>query len=556
MSTVSSTTFLHRFDASHTTIDLPERFTFPFCYEPHPLTLLAVQKLQTWLNGQPAFSEEKTPMAEGKMFGVLAVRDNTGTLGFLCAYSGKTSMLEEMQVFVPQIVDISSQESFVTKESAVINDINSEIAALEEAEEFSILMQQVEQQKVSYNERITLQQANMAEQKRKRKQEREQGRMALSSEEYAILDKQLNGQSIFLKKQLLALKAELNQQLTDAQIAFDNYQNQINVLKKQRKKLSNRLQKKLFEQYRLLNCAGEEKDVNTIFAEIKEQPPSGTGDCAAPKLLQYAFAHEFEPIALAEFWWGESPKSQIRQHKKYYPACNNKCKPILGHMLSGMTLDDNPLLINTGKDKTIDIVYQDEHLVVINKPEELLSVPGKLVTDSVYTRIKDMFPLADGPLIVHRLDMSTSGLMVLALTKRANKSLQHQFVTRQVEKQYVALLEGQLPAKRGEITLPLCLDVDDRPRQMVSFEHGKPCLTVWELISFDGQFSRVALEPKTGRTHQLRVHCAHKSGFNLPIVGDDLYGTKKERLCLHAQTLSFEHPVTKEKLTFSVSPNF
>ncbi|MDU0355333.1 RluA family pseudouridine synthase [Paraglaciecola aquimarina] len=253
---------------------------------------------------------------------------------------------------------------------------------------------------------------------------------------------------------------------------------------------------------------------------------------------------------MAEFWWGASPKSEIKKHKQYYPACTGKCEPILQHMLDGIALDDNPLLKNYAAGKSLEIVYQDDDLVVVNKPAEFLSVPGKAVTDSVYQRVKQQFPHATGPLIVHRLDMSTSGLMVLALNSHSNKVLQKQFIRREVEKEYVAIVEGLIEADNGEITLPLRSDIFDRPKQQVCFDQGKPAKTTWQVKQRFPQLNRtkVSLRPHTGRTHQLRVHCAHASGLNMPIVGDDLYGMRDHRLHLHAQRISFVHPTTLETL--------
>jgi tRNA pseudouridine32 synthase/23S rRNA pseudouridine746 synthase len=232
-------------------------------------------------------------------------------------------------------------------------------------------------------------------------------------------------------------------------------------------------------------------------------------------------------------------------------------------MLEGLVIDDNPLLTNPAEGKTLNILYQDEAMAIVNKPAEFLSVPGKEIEDSVYSRIRQTFPNATGPLIVHRLDMSTSGLMVIALTKDAHKQLQKQFIQRTVTKRYVALLAGTPTAMAdrqatGQISLPLRGDLDDRPRQLVCHEFGKAAQTYWELSHIDemARTVRVYLSPKTGRTHQLRVHCAHSEGLNTPIVGDDLYGTRANRLHLHADLLMLQHPVTREQMRFQVDPDF
>ena len=286
------------------------------------------------------------------------------------------------------------------------------------------------------------------------------------------------------------------------------------------------------------------------------KPPAGAGECAAPKLLQYAFANDLKPITLAEFWWGISPKSAIRKHKNYYPACQSRCKPILTHMLKGIAMDDNLLLENLSEKQELKIIFEDDTIVIINKPAEFLSVPGKEIRDSVYTRIKAKYPNATGPLIVHRLDMSTSGILVLTKTKEAHKILQSQFIKRTVKKRYVALLDGELHTEKGNIHLPLRVDLDDRPKQLVDFTYGKNAETNWEIIRRENSKTRVYFYPITGRTHQLRVHAAHKDGLNTPIFGDDLYGKKENRLHLHAEFIEFIHPSTNQKISFRVEADF
>ena len=260
---------------------------------------------------------------------------------------------------------------------------------------------------------------------------------------------------------------------------------------------------------------------------------------------------------MAEFWWGQSPKSEVRKHKHFYPSCKSKCEPILlGHMLEGIEMDNNPFLENPAEGKDISVIFEDDFLAVINKPAEFLSVPGKEIQDSVYQRVKLMYPDAAGPLIVHRLDMSTSGLMLIAKTEKVYVMLQHQFIKRTVKKCYEALLDGILNEKEGVIELPLRVDLDDRPRQLVCYEYGKPAKTKWETVADENGKTRVHFYPITGRTHQLRVHASHPLGLNTPIVGDDLYGEKANRLHLHAKSLTFIHPITKEVITLEVNAEF
>jgi tRNA pseudouridine32 synthase/23S rRNA pseudouridine746 synthase len=372
---------------------------------------------------------------------------------------------------------------------------------------------------------------------------------------------QLAQQSVNDKNQLKNLVQQKELAIQPLSKKLEALNQEINHLRLKRKELSKALQQQIFSQFRFLNQSGEEKDLIELFENTAQKtPPAGAGECAAPKLLHYAFKSQLVPIALAEFWWGAAPKSEVRKHLNYYGACLGKCKPILTHMLSGMNIEKNPLLCNPAKEKELIIVYQDDALVIINKPAELLSVPGKNIKDSVHSRIKQYFPLATGPLIVHRLDMSTSGLMVIALNKKAHKALQQQFINRTISKHYVALVDGLIEQQSGNISLALCGDYNDRPRQKVCQIQGKAAETEWHVIEHcndkDFQYTKVSLSPKTGRTHQLRVHCAHVEGLNKPIVGDDLYGTRAKRLYLHAQSLSLIHPISKKTMHFSCKVPF
>jgi tRNA pseudouridine32 synthase/23S rRNA pseudouridine746 synthase len=273
-------------------------------------------------------------------------------------------------------------------------------------------------------------------------------------------------------------------------------------------------------------------------------------------LLQFAFLNQLKPIALAEFWWGISPESEVKIHQEFYPACRGKCEPILAHMLQGIELDINPMSINPAEGKELEILFEDEYLLLVNKPAEFLSVPGKTIADSVQTRIQHLYPYATGPLLVHRLDMSTSGIILIAKKKDIHESLQKQFLKRSVEKRYIALLQGYVKSSHGEIQLPLRVDLEDRPRQLVCYEHGKHALTKYEVLERTKGHTRVYFYPHTGRTHQLRVHAAHASGLNAPIIGDDLYGQKSDRLYLHAEYFSFWHPITKERVEITCPAPF
>ena len=374
---------------------------------------------------------------------------------------------------------------------------------------------------------------------------REKAEHELDFESYKTLQKRLSKESQLESIQLKQMNHFWKEEITKAKQKVDAFQSKINQLKEERKAKSAALQQKLFQQYSFLNQNGETKSLGAIF---EDNPPASAGECAAPKLLQYAFAHQLKPIALAEFWWGQSPKSEIRKHGHFYPACTGKCKPILAHMLDGMELDDNPLLQNPAENKELTFLYDDDYLSVVHKPAEFLSVPGKSIQDSVYSRYKEKFPEATGPLIVHRLDMSTSGILLLAKSTETYLNLQAQFMKRTVQKRYVALLSGKIEQDSGEINLPLRVDLDNRPNQLVCYQYGKPAKTLWNVIERRENTTLVHFHPITGRTHQLRVHAAHPEGLNTPIVGDDLYGTKADRLFLHAEAIRFWHPVLGKEM--------
>ena len=392
--------------------------------------------------------------------------------------------------------------------------------------------------------------------KLERKKQRNES-LSMHQEEINILLKNLSEISIREQFELKDQQKYWNHHLTSLEEKIQIYEEKLNALKLERKIKSGKIQAQLFEQYLFYNQNLESKSLGSIFSDTPfHQPPAGAGECAAPKLLQYAFQHKLSPITIAEFWWGDAPKSEIRAHEQFYPACKGKCEPILAHMLNGIEINENTLLQNPGEGKSLEIIYEDDAIAIINKPFEFLSVPGKNIKDSVAERMKILYPDATGPLVVHRLDMSTSGLMLIAKTIAVHKVLQRQFIKRKIEKEYEALLEGELQTHEGSINLPLRLDIDDRPRQLVCFEHGKLAQTDWELLELKDGKSKVRFKPVTGRTHQLRVHAAHPLGLQMPIVGDDLYGKKEKRLYLHAAKLSFYHPINRQWLTFELKADF
>lgn len=543
-------------------ITRPEKFTFPFYYDPHPLALLAIDQLQDYLSTQQELNhnfgldDQQDGLVIGKMFGVLVVETKLGELGFLAAFSGKLADSNDHDYFVPPVFDILDSEGFFRKEEIVINDLTIELAELEKDETYLKTKTELEEVVIAYQEELQKYKKEIKAAKAERKQARENAQDLAPSELEVFLEdlrKQSIREQYFLKDFTDAHKKKI-EALNEAVVAFEN---QLFNLKEKRKNMSNTLQGEIFDSYYFLNYNKEKRSLQSIFQNtIDHKPPAGAGECAAPKLLQFAFENDLNPVCLGEFWWGASPKSEVRVHKQVYPACRGKCEPILGHMLNGVEMDENPMLQNPAEDKELNIVFEDEYIVVVNKPAEFLSVPGKTISDSVYTRMKEKYREATGPLIVHRLDMSTSGIILLAKDKNVHKHLQKQFIKRNVQKRYVALLDGLVKEDTGTIDLPLRVDLDDRPRQLVCYEHGKRAVTKWEVVERRNNQTLIYFYPITGRTHQLRVHAAHSLGLNAPIVGDDLYGKKETRLHLHAQFLQFIHPITKEAIKIKVDADF
>lgn len=543
-------------------ISLPERFTFPFYYEPHPLTRIAAAHLQQYLEAQTELDHnfglhaDAEGMVIGKMFGVLVVQNAEGRVGYLYACSGKLADSNDHPMFVPPVFDMLTEDSFFLKEQEVIDGINRQIELLLADERYNALMTEFEQQSTLSGEELSACKQQLKNNKEQRRQLREQQRPMLNEQEYSLFDAEMIKQSLYDKHQLKVLTETWKGKLDNIGAELQQIEGRIQELKSERKERSAALQKQLFEQYVFLDREGREKSLQDIFSQtVFGKPPAGAGECATPKLLQYAFANLYKPLAMAEFWWGASPKSEVRKHKQFYPACTGKCKPILEHMLEGMAIEDNPFLQPAEEGIGIDVIYEDEYLAVINKPSGLRSVPGVDIYDSVYSRLKAKWHDAE-PLIVHRLDMGTSGLLVVAKTPQVHKHLQKQFLDRTVSKRYTALLSKVIDGVEGEISLPLRGDLYNRPRQLVCFEAGKKSITRWQVVDIQEGTTRIHFWPLTGRTHQLRVHAAHELGLNAPIVGDDIYGIPADRLYLHAAVLSFVHPKTKERMSFEVGEGF
>lgn len=607
---------IHFFKKPVSYLALPEKFTYPFHYTPHPLCVLAAEEVKEYIASRKEWQEE---LASGKMFGVLIVQTDNGItnneenqIGYLAAFSGNLVGKNLHPYFVPPVYDLLQPEGFFKIEEEQISAINIRIRELENSSSY---LGSKEKWKIETEQaKAVLNQAKAELKMAKEAREiRRQSSPELSEEEQASLIRE----SQYQKAEYKRLEKEWKKRLEELETEVRHFDIEIERLKTERKERSAALQRKLFEQFRMLNAQGEVKDLYTIFEQtVQKVPPAGAGECALPKLLQYAYLHQLKPLAMAEFWWGDSPKNEIRHHGYYYPSCKGKCEPILQHMLQGLEIDENPLLNPVHEEEELEIVFEDEWLLVVNKPAGMLSVPGKAEDrDSVYHRLKKKYPEATGPMIVHRLDMATSGLLLVAKTKEVHQDLQAQFANRSIKKRYVAVLDGAIikteketkpiaekailiakntvstkktaKAERtgstGRIELPLCLNPLDRPRQMVSSEHGKEAITEYQIISESERitsesentfnesnridesersinesrkYTRIIFYPLTGRTHQLRVHAAHPEGLGCPILGDELYGKKADRLYLHAEYIEFRHPIYGDILCIQKEADF
>ena len=627
-----------------TSIPSPRQFTYPFCYDVDPLAEAASLELQRYIADADLMSTEK---GCGKMFGVLVVEyedeEGASQRGFLAAYSGLLGGRNDWPYFVPPVFDAQQPDGHFKRTEREISAINREIAAIEHDAEYLQSVAQHEQTKKRLQAEVDAFKAEVDAAKVRRDARRKSGE-PLSEEEQAEMIRE----SQFMKAELRRRRKAMEQAESTLNTQHSTF---LKSLQRKRKQMSDELQRWLFSAYRMLNAKGEERDLIDIFREYTHaMPPAGAGDCCAPKLLQYAYLHHLRPVCMAEFWWGESPASEIRHHLHYYPACRSKCLPILTHMLKGLDVAPNPL---AQKRHTTEprVLYADEYIMVVDKPAGMLSVPGKaesvrsefsdsanisveeyfanlqLPTNSQFTTEQFTIGEADNSKLkiqnskflkaAHRLDMDTSGLLVLARTEEAYVELQRQFASRETVKRYEAVLSGVpkhivggygIPAvaianscshlyfygqglrqecrsllrlepfaiqfakySSGCISLPLIADINDRPRQRVDMEHGKPALTLYNIVEVRAADANTAvayttkkvdkgrtlihLYPKTGRTHQLRVHCAHPLGLACPILGDPLYGIERaDRMYLHAAELTFRHPVTGETMHF-LSPS-
>ena len=550
----SSAPFSPYFHPLHPDADLlekPRYFTYPHFYSPHPLAILAAKSVQNYLEKEAEFDHnfglnpDQKGMVIGKMFGVLVVRNKENKMGFLAAFSGKLAGTNQHSYFVPPVFDMLKENSFFLRESVLLNRLNAEIEELENRPAYQALKQEIQSVRLLAATELERIKGELKQAKILRDQKRKM--QPFEKHEDLIRESQLD------KIRLSRFKKEMQENENNLRQKLACFEKEIEQKKQERKIQSAALQQALFDEYTFLNAQGESKSLLDIFGSL---PPAGAGECAAPKLLHYAFLHGLEPICMAEFWWGQSPKSEIRVHGQFYPACRGKCEPILKHMLSETPTDPNPMLQQIAVNGPLPVIYEDDYLLAVNKPAGFLSVPGIALQDSVAERIRLQYPQTEGPFLVHRLDMATSGILLIAKSKEMLGRLQFLFSKRRVKKRYVALLEGVPKEKAGSIDLPLRVDLDDRPRQLVCHQWGKEAHSDYEVLEVKNGISRVHFFPLSGRTHQLRVHAAHKEGLGCPILGDDLYGNIADRLYLHAAELEFIHPVSKEKIIIECSPDF
>ena len=536
----------HPLDVNAAAVELPQRFTCPFLYEPHPLALLAVEQVQHYVASRADWSDE---MDAGKMLGVLVARDSGGRLGYLAAFSGNLAGSVHHDYFVPPVYDLLDPQGEFKRGESQITALNREVERLEHSPELAGMKAQEHVAKQRMDEEITRFKAIMSQHKAERDQRRHAGNLTAQEQE------ELLNQSRFEKAELKRIRKRNEAELKMITDEIDSYLHDIDALKSRRKRMSEALQERIFRLFVVSNACGEQRDLVEIFKPLGTLPPAGAGECCAPRLLNYAFNHGLEPVCMAEFWWGASPIGEVRHHGHFYPACRSKCKPILEFMLQGLDVEDNPLGKPMPAD-ALDVLYDDQWLTVLNKPSGMLTVPGKLLEDSLLIRYRQAFPEASGPIVVHRLDQETSGLVIFAKDHVTHKALQQQFENHTIKKRYVAVLDGNVSRDNGIIDLPIRPDVDDRPRQRVDYEYGKSAVTRYQVLQRSDGLTRIALEPLTGRTHQLRVHASHPQGLNCPIVGDRLYGSASNRLMLHAQSITFIHPASGQEMTLDCLPDF
>lgn len=553
---------LCKFPISTATATLPERLNNPFDYTPHPLCeeayRLLMARLENWRcaaddNDKHRFCEE---LSQGKMLGVMAVQSKDGGIGWLAAFSGQVCGSFRHEGFVDPVFDYLDENGvFKTKERQISN-LNEEISRIER-DDFAPVRSEYQKKRIECENRLSKLKDAYRDAKARRNVVRNSGHC--TKQELASLVRESQFQKAEMHRFKLAAKAQLQ-----------TYENRLKEceeiltrIKRKRAEMSESLQRWLFDSFLMLNGNGERRTLTDIFADTPfGVPPSGAGECCAPKLLQYAYLHKLKPLAIAEYWHGKSPQGEIRNHGAYYPACRGKCLPVLTWMLQGSGAafehDDVCLHTCTLNGGEVDIEFENEWFCVVHKPPGLLSVPGKGRDISLVDLLKRRYGDRVDVRLAHRLDQQTSGLVIAAFGETVFKVLQKMFAKRMISKTYVAVLDGELAPEvrrpRGRIDLPLSADILDRPRQRVDFENGKEAVTEYEVVDASEGCTRILLRPLTGRTHQLRVHAASPSGLAIPIVGDNLYrkadATPSSRMLLHAESLTFTFPLDNKLYTF------
>ena len=532
---------------SDISVDIPERFTDPFRYSPHPLVSIAADMLMHRISD----SKELTAyFSEGKMLGVLVVSDNTGRIGYLSAFSGNVAGKSHIDGFVPPIFDLLDPSGHFKLKEAEITSINTSITFMENSHQLNNLRMSLSDAERERDEKIGLIKTRMAISKRERDE------MRRGTEDSSQLA-ELIRESQFEKAELRRLKLGWEEKIRSIKEGLQAIEEEIRTMKKRRAELSDALQKWIFSQYIVHNALGESASIGEVFKALGLVPPGGTGECAAPKLLEHAYRNSLKPLAMGEFWFGKSPETAVRTQGHFYPSCTSKCGPLLGYMLKGLAIRPD----NDQVQGSVEIIFEDEHIIAVSKPSGMPSVPGLGGRESLEEWLCRFYDQKIHS--VHRLDMDTSGMILFTKNPESAIALQRQFEEHTISKTYKARLSETHDAKalkagdKGEIHLALSADYDERPRQKVDPQQGKTAITVYEVTAVmdDGSID-IVFHPHTGRTHQLRVHSAHCLGLGHPIVGDLLYGgSSASRLYLHAFEISFIHPTTGARMILCTSSN-
>ncbi len=562
---------LHSFSADELqNVTLPTELNNPFHYTPHPLCRTAMHHVM-----QRIATDERLAswFSQGKMLGVLVVVPQAAAMtattadplptggqtsvAFLAAYSGNFEV-GSAQYFVPPIFDLSQPHGFYVTRDREISALNKEIATLEAAPEYQELCKVREMRRAEAERAVTAYKQEMQAAKVRRDQLRASGTMpeGVAPADAASALTQLVRESQFQKAELKRLKIAHQARIQTVEYEIEQHRQRLEALKRRRREMSEALQRDIFDHFRFHNGRGEELSLVDIFDRYSPAPlpPAGAGECAGPRLLEYAYRHGLRPLAMAEFWYGRPTVERQRKHACCYPACQEKCAPILSFMLQGLAVEHLPApTLPPAVGGPIEVLYEDDDLLVVDKPGGVLSVPGRGAHPYVQQLLQASHPEALGFLPVHRLDLDTSGLLLLAKNAATHRALQRLFAERQVVKEYQAWLQGCVASMVGVIRLPLSPDPYHRPKQRLDVAEGKNAVTHYRVLRREADRTLVRFMPLTGRTHQLRLHASAPEGLHAPIVGDPLYGHKKscsgahpvqdsQGLQLHACRLTFTHP--------------